>query len=183
MQHLNHPAIPKLVARGFKENRPYFVMTLAKGRNLQKVYELQQEEGGTISHRKMLRIADILLDALSYVHDEGIHHRDVTSNNVVVTESLSDVMLIDFGVCKGRNRPADAATFWKLGTSRFAPPDKLRYPTQSHSTQDVFAVGVLGYLLLTNHFPWSVGGSEGDRGALEDAMRSIVPSPIHQVNS
>jgi HD superfamily phosphohydrolase len=89
--------------------------------------------------------------------------------------------LIDFGFCRGIEQPAHAPSFWNVGASRFAPPSKLDYPSKTHPTHDVFAVGVVAYLLLTNKFPWQVSEKE-DRGQLRDAMLRATPLYISVAN-
>lgn len=183
LEKLNHPSIPHLIATGEKEGRPYIVMSFAKGTQLRKLYEEQREERGAISERKMLRITAALLKTLAYIDGEGVFHRDLKDANVVFDDASGRVTLLDFGMCKGPGKPAKADTFWNAGASRYSPPEKLKYPAKTHPTHDVFAVGVLGYQLLTNQFPWDADAEEEDRGKLEDMMRTETPPRIHNVNT
>src|SRR5260221_460819 len=179
LTQLNHPAIPKIIGSGIQggAERPYIVMTLAPGRSLQKIYDEDYKNHGPMSPGKVLRIVKVLLDALAHAHARGIYHRDVKPDNVVVTDSIGDVTLVDFGVCKGNEQPEDAKTFAYVGASRFSPPSKLRYANETHETHDVFAVGVLAYLLLTNSFPWSVAENVS-AGRLADLMEDAGPVRI-----
>lgn len=182
LRQLNHPSIPRLIAVGTLEGRPYIVMTFADGVSLRKLYERQVGDGGTLGQWRMLRIAEAILDALAHMHKRRIYHRDVKDANVLLDESSSHVTLVDLGVCKGDGQPVDADTFWEIGASKFSPPEKLNHPRHAHPTHDVFAVGVLGYLLLTNRYPWSVD-PEGDRGDLVELMQRVIPPRIHVVNN
>jgi len=181
LQSLNHRCIPKLIEHGQVQDRPYIVMTFARGETLRTVHRRQMAEQAPISQLRMLTIAEDLLDALQHMHGKEICHRDVKDDNVIVTGSTAEVMLIDVGVCKGLGQPVDALTFWHAGASRFSPPSKLQFPSEACPAHDVFAIGVLGYALLTNQYPWSVGASE-DRGHLEQYMRGHVPQPIRSLN-
>ncbi len=182
LRSLNHPSIPRLVAQGSHLNRPFIVMSLANGVTLRKIYLTQVEEQGVMSQQRLLAILEELLEAVEHMHDQGIYHRDIKDDNIIVNSSESQVTLIDLGMCTGPDQPVDAATFWNAGASRFSPPSKLHHPTEAHPSHDVFALGVVGYLFLTNVFPWSVG-DDADRGHLEDLMRRQRPTPINQRNT
>lgn len=182
LAQLDHEAIPKLVETGTQEGRPYIVMTYAKGLDLRRVAERQKADGGAVAQRTVIAIAIAVLDALRHMHGRGICHRDVKDANVIFDEDGGTVMLVDLGMCKAASQPEDADTFWNAGASKFSPPSKLRYPSKVRPNHDVFAVGVLAYLLLTNRFPWDAG-PDGDRGMLEDQMRSVRPIDIHDLNS
>jgi len=183
LSQLDHPYIPKLIANGTHLGRPYIVMTLASGTSLRAALKRHQTSGRASSELSAIVIAEGVFDALSHMHEHPskILHRDIKDDNIIVSEAGSKVWLIDLGVCKGSGQPRDDLTFWNAGASRFSPPSKLKNPTLAHSSHDIFSVGVLLYLLLTNRFPWSVG-PDADRGHLEELMRSEVPSPIRQLN-
>ena len=180
LSNLDHPVIPQILDQGEWEGRPWYVMTLARGTPLRDVYKKQVEERGTSSEFRVLTIAVNVLDALAHMHDRAIFHRDVKDDNIMATDSVSHVTLIDFGFCEGRGQPEDAGTFWPVGAARYSPPSKLLHPKKTHPTHDVFAVGVVGYLLLTNEYPWSVPASE-DFGDLRELMLSKPPVLIEEI--
>jgi len=177
LRTLDHPSIPKYVEKGTLEDRTYIVMSLAEGESLEELSSRLQKEQGPLTPLMALVIAEKVLSALAHIHERGIVHRDVKPANVIALLNLRMITLVDFGVCKGRGQPVDAATFWNAGASRTSPPSKLRHPTEVHQTHDVFSVGVIAYLLLTNRYPWSVGTAE-DRGHLEKLMMTETPPPL-----
>lgn len=179
---LAHAGIPKLIAEGVHLGRPYFVMSLARGTSLRKLLMRHRSEGGTSSQMHVLSIVIGILEILAHIHKIGILHRDVKDDNIIATDSVSHISLIDFGFCKGPGQPADVSSFWNVGAARYSPPDKLRHPSKTHPTHDVFAIGVVGYLLLTNRYPWDVSSNE-DVGHLEELMRTRSPVPIFEWNS
>ncbi len=179
---LKHDVIPTLIGKGERQGRPYFVMSLARGLSLRKLLNEQRKEGGASRQMRVLSIAIQVLHALEYMHDKGIYHRDVKDDNIIATRSESNVSLVDFGFCRGNGQPADVSSFWNVGASRYSPPDKLRHPALVHPTHDVFAVGVVAYLLLTNRYPWEVSISD-DVGHLEEQMRAAAPPAIKDLNS
>ena len=161
-------------------------MSFAEGENLRVVSSRQRDQFETVGQMKMLRIAEDILDALACAHEQQICHRDVKDANVLVTTEADSgklgVTLVDFGMCKGLGQPADAETFWGAGSSRFSPPSKLKYPRVAVPNHDVFAVGVLSYLLLTNFFPWDYP-PDADTGKLLDLMVTVTPPTIQQLNN
>jgi len=181
LQTLSNPSIPRLISRGTHSGRPWIAMSLAPGKPLKELWEEQLRDGTPSGQLRVLDITIAVLEALSYMHARGIYHRDVKHANILATESVSSVTLIDFGFCRSIEQPAHAPSFWNVGASRFAPPNKLDYPSRTHPTHDVFAVGVVAYLLLTNKFPWQVAETE-DRGRLRDAMQRTTPIHIEVAN-
>jgi serine/threonine protein kinase len=165
LETLDHRGIPKLIQRGIFEQRPYLVESLARGRSLRKQSKQQIEQHGTASVVQVLTILKGIFDALAYMHSRGILHRDIKDDNVIASPSDNHIFLIDFGYCKGTGQPNDVASFWNVGAGRYSPPKKLEHPANADPSHDIFAVGVLGYLLLTNQYPWDVSTLE-DRGHL-----------------
>jgi HD superfamily phosphohydrolase len=181
LKRLNHPSIPKFVTQGEWLGRPYIVMGYVPGETLHAILERNKKEGGRVSQLQALLIAEKLLEALAYVHENGVVHRDVKHDNVLLSASGNDLTLIDFGVCKGDGAPAEGQTFWHAGASRFSPPEKVRHPAAAEPKHDVFAVGVICYLLLTNEFPWEVPKGD-DSGDLRALMLAEAPQPLRSRN-
>ncbi|MEJ7925774.1 protein kinase [Sphingobium sp. AN641] len=182
LQRLQHPAIPKFISEGELEGRPYIVMSRAPGRSLRKRLLDPVGERGTFGEKWVLRVIVALLSAVCSAQAEGITHRDIKDDNVVCDDTAESVFLIDFGFCKGVSQPVDADSFFQVGAPRYSPPAKLRHPSVTHPTQDVFAIGVLAYLLLTNTYPWSVS-SDQDHGFLADLMENSIPPEVTDLNS
>lgn len=181
LSKLNHRSVPKFVRKGEHEGRPYIVMSYFPGTTLRYVLETNRKEGGALSQLKGLIVAEGLFDVLHHLHQNGIVHRDVKDDNVIVSTSGGEIGLIDLGVCKGESAPAEGKTFWNAGASRFSPPSKLEHAASEDPKHDVFAVGVLCYLMLTNQFPWEVPPGE-DAGHLREFMLSHTPRPVREIN-
>lgn len=182
LKRLDHSAIPKFIEEGELDGRPYIVMSRAPGRSLRQRLSEPVGERGTFGEQWVLRIMITLLSAVCSAQAAGITHRDIKDDNVVVNDDASSVFLIDFGFCKGMSQPIDADSFFQVGAPRYSPPAKLRHPSVTHATHDVFAIGVLAYLLLTNTYPWTVP-PEQDHGFLAEMMESMTPPPVTDLNS
>lgn len=182
LSELSHRSIPAHVDSGEdKDGNPYLVMALAPGRTLKARLDEHAERNDRFSDYETLLVVAGLLDALCYLSSEGYVHRDIKAANVIVTESLDGIHLIDFGFCKEANatdkRKDDS--FFRAGAARYAPPEKHLHPAHAVPVHDVFGVGVLAYQMLTGEFPWSTDGDDGD---LLAAM-AAPPVQIEQHNN
>ncbi|MCW5808021.1 MAG: serine/threonine protein kinase [Deltaproteobacteria bacterium] len=107
-----------------------------------------------LSLAEVVEIASQIAEALDEAHAHGIVHRDIKPDNVYLTIRGSNgrfVKVLDFGIAKLR-RPGTAAitiTNAVLGTQPYMPPEQLRGQPVDHRV-DVFALGVVVYLMLNN---------------------------------
>ncbi|MEV4538155.1 protein kinase [Asanoa sp. NPDC049518] len=163
LKQLRHPAIPRVLDEGTWQNSDFFAMSLARGETLQARVTRKLVDGELHGDITTLRILSRLLDALAHVHAQDLVHRDIKDANLVYDETTGNVGLLDFGFCQKSGvagiRTADS--FWRVGAARFSPLAKLHDSSLSHPAHDVFAMGVIGYRLLTGEYPWSVSENEG----------------------
>jgi serine/threonine-protein kinase len=139
----------------------YIAMELSPGRSLSQV--LRDE--GPLEWPRVLRIMAGLCDSLGEAHDLGVIHRDVRPDNVLVEPrgQFGDyVRLLDFGLAKllatdMRLSPAGQT----VGTVEYSSPEQLlRQPLDARS--DLYALGVLAYVLVTGRHPFPAARSFGD---------------------
>lgn len=181
LKRLDGNGVPRFVSEGTTNGRPYVVMTVARGRTIwEEITELARD-GNKLNPERVVAILEALLDALCGIHQQGLVHRDIKAANVFVADS-NVVTIVDFGNTKpaGENSPRTDDSFWKGGAAVYAPISKLERPASAESAHDVFAVGVMGYLLLTSALPWSKGPSD-DRGTLAERMRTEQPRAIRSI--
>jgi dienelactone hydrolase len=103
------------------------------------------------------RILREVTDALAHAHRHGVVHRDIKPDNVMLTEGHAQV--VDFGVAKAMGDSTATHQLTSIGISLgtpayMAPEQAAADPTADHRV-DVYALGVLGYELLTGHTPFS----------------------------
>lgn len=183
LKKLDHPSIPKFHGEGVYKDRPYIVMAKAPGRILRKILEERQKEGtaATLGDLRVLAILKKILEVLKYLHRQNVHHRDLKDDNILSNESDTQLTIIDFGVCEAKSLPEDVLTFRGFkGSARFSPPSKIR-SEESKEVHDIFAVGVIGYLLLTGKYPWEVASNKNAE-ALANLMQSKSPESILELN-
>jgi serine/threonine protein kinase len=131
-------------------------------------------ERGSYAEDDCSQIAKRLLGALAHCHSQGIVHRDLKPENVVLACELDpcSVRLVDFGL-------AGQLTSWKplltesCGTPSYAAPEVLQRNASYGTTPDVWAVGVLVYMLLSGAPPF------GAVSSLKELMRKIRAGNYH----
>lgn len=184
LREFDHPCIPRLIATGSEEDSPYLVMTLAPGLTLKAAIEQLSYTGGLHGDILSMQILAKVLSAVAHMHERGFVHRDIKDANVLATPNGESVNLIDFGFCKSAGSSSIRLddSFWRAGSARFSPPSKLEDSARALPSHDVFAVGVIGYRLLTGDYPWSAASDQGPH-TLRELELTTVPAPIIEKNS
>ena len=150
---LQHPNILPLLDSGEADGVFFYVMPFVQGESLRD----RLARGGELPIPDAVRILMEVADALSHAHANGVVHRDIKPDNVML--SGRHALVADFGVAKA----VTAATGYQLLTSTgvalgtptyMAPEQATADPHQDHRV-DIYALGVLGYELLTGRAPFS----------------------------
>lgn len=148
-QKLNHP----MVMRVFPEDshsRVYMVMEWCDGQLLRKILST-----GRIAQDRAVRIAVGVLEALEYIHDNGVVHRDLKPENIMVGED-DRIKLIDFGIAG--DSAAKRLTFTNvtpaLGTPDYISPEQVK-GKRGDRRSDIYSLGIILYEMLTGKTPFS----------------------------
>lgn len=150
MAQLKHPNLVQVVDAGKEGDNCYYVMEILEGKTLQDLFQ----EG--ISWQKGIFYFKKILEALEYVHQSGILHRDLKPDNIFIVEE--EPKITDFGLAKimdtefAKKMTQDNEL---LGTPLYMAPEILVGKVQKYSPQsDLYAVGVCLYQMITQHFPY-----------------------------
>ena len=148
-EKLNHPCVMRVFG-GEKRSRIYMVMEWCEGRLLRQILD-----EGRIDPERAIRIAVAVLDALQYVHDNGVVHRDLKPENIMV-DSDDHVKLIDFGIAgdAAAKRLTYANLTAALGTPNYISPEQVK-GKRGDGRSDVYAMGVILYEMLTGRLPFT----------------------------
>jgi len=104
---------------------------------------------------RAIAIAVAVLDALEYIHENGVVHRDLKPENIMV-DSEDNVKLIDFGIAgdAGARRLTYANLTAALGSPNYISPEQVR-GKRGDGRSDIFAMGVILYEMLTGQVPFA----------------------------
>ena len=147
LSKLDHPNIVKLLDVCQDDKYIYVVMSYAKGQTLA---DWTTKNDKPMSEADAAQVIHQLASALSYCHANGVVHRDVKLDNIVVDSDLH-VTLIDFGLSKvcSKNKQLKSAA----GSPLFMAPEAM---ARKYSNKcDVWSLGVVMYVLLTKRLPFS----------------------------
>jgi tetratricopeptide (TPR) repeat protein len=163
---LCHPGIAELLDAGLTSNgQPYLIIEYVEGEQIERYCN---RHGLGVDAR--IRLFLDLLGAIAYAHTNLIVHRDIKPSNVLV-RSDGHVKLLDFGIAKLlEDERGTQLTREGVGplTPEYAAPEQLTGGAISTAT-DIYALGVLLYLLLTGQRPYG-----GDCLSPADLIKAIV---------
>ncbi len=173
LHQIQHAQIPRFWAAFEHEQRLFLAQDFVKGQTYRTLLQGRKQRGQTFSETEILYLLKHLLPVLSYLHNFGIIHRDISPDNIILQISNDSYeiggadtfnaklpVLIDFGSVK------EAASHWpiistitRVGKVGYAPPEQLQTGNVSpHS--DIYALGASCLVLLTGREPQSLLDSQ-----------------------
>jgi serine/threonine protein kinase len=151
---LQHPHILPVLDSGDAGGFLFYVMPYVDGESLRDRLKRQ----GQIPVSEAVRLLSEIADALAYAHAHGVVHRDVKPDNVLL--SGRHVLVADFGVAKAVSQasgalPALTTAGLAIGTPTYMAPEQATADPDVDHRADIYALGVLGYEMLTGEPPFS----------------------------
>ena len=148
---LNHPNVVSLYDYGVDSGDYFIVMELIDGTTVADLIE----RGGALEPRRAAGVAADVARALVSAHEIGLVHRDVTSNNVMIT-AKGTTKVTDFGIARALASDGEATTTrvgTVLGTAAYLSPEQAQgLPLDPRS--DVYSLGVVLFEMLTGTVPF-----------------------------
>ena len=166
---LNHPGIVGLYELGEDDDAIYLVSELVRGRTLADL-----EAAGALSDRDVARIGVVLCDALAHAHRNGVVHRDVKPQNVIVVAEPAAgagfAKLTDFGIAHVASGEPLTRTGDVVGTLAYMAPEQAAGRRVTEAA-DVYALALVLYEAWT--------GVNPHRDALAARPRAVLrPEPL-----
>jgi TolB-like protein/tetratricopeptide (TPR) repeat protein len=143
---LRHPNIVAVYSAGDLEGLLYFVMELVPGESLRDL--LARE--GKVEPARAERVLHELALALDYAHANGIVHRDVKPENILLDGETGRAMLTDFGVARALEGDGRmTGTGMILGSPRYMSPEQATGEGTLDGRSDLYALALVGYEMFT----------------------------------
>lgn len=107
---------------------------------------------GSLPIEEALYILQSVTEAIHYIHNHGILHRDIKSNNIKIS-STGEVKLLDFGIAKAGDTPSMTRTGDVVGTLEYLSPEQVKGGA-ADARSDIWALGTLTYEMVTGQLPF-----------------------------
>ena len=129
----------------------YFVMEFVDGVSLRQVVR-----DGKLRPEDALGIVPQVCEALQYAHDEGIVHRDIKPDNILM-DTRGRVKIADFGLAKLLGKSEHEVTLThthqRMGTPAYMAPEQHEWSAAVDHRADIYSLGVVFYEMLTGSLP------------------------------
>jgi serine/threonine protein kinase/tetratricopeptide (TPR) repeat protein len=144
---LNHPNIATIHAIEESGDDTFTVMEYIDGVELK-----DKIKSGPIPVKEAINIVIQIAEGLEAAHKKGIVHRDIKSQNIMMTKD-DKVKIMDFGLAKIGKGSQITKTGTTLGTLAYMSPEQIR-GVRTDSRSDIFSFGVVTYEMFTGHLPF-----------------------------
>ena len=145
---LNHPNIVRVYDVSFGDMIQYIVMEYIDGITLKEYIEMQ----GVLDWKETLHLTTQILKALQHAHENGIVHRDIKPQNIMLLQD-GTIKVTDFGIARFSSNATRTMTEQAIGSVHYIAPEQARGDKTDGKT-DIYSVGVMMYEMLTGKLPF-----------------------------
>lgn len=166
---IEHPHVVPVYNAGYEGGYFYLAMRYVRGPDLARLLDTD----GPLSEARAMRIVGQIASALWMVHSEGIVHRDVKPQNVLVWNAGATdehTFLTDFGIAKAIDETLGLTKLGALGTRGYMAPELLNGRPASAAC-DQFSLACLAFELLAGELPFGT--------QMDDALIDPLPLALH----
>lgn len=196
LHQLDRVQIPKFFACFEENDRLFLVQEYIKGPTYSALLRERQQQGQTFSEAEIIQFLKNLLPVLGYLHDRQVIHRDISPDNIILSEDSHLPVLIDFGIgrsavvqslsspaANSSNPPTHPSIVGKLG---YAPHEQI-WLGHSFPSSDLYSLAVTAVVLLTGLDPqtaaliseWQAHTSVS-AGLARILNRMLEDAPVHR---
>ncbi|MBD3668742.1 MAG: serine/threonine protein kinase [Kangiella sp.] len=174
---LGHPGIVTIYDVGIWQERPFIAMELLEGENLDDYLQ----KNGTLSLEQAADLAKQLTLALDYAHQNGVIHRDLKPDNILVLDGGRRFKITDFGIAHVEHlflEDEGGKTNEKImGTPAYMSPEQITGHGVDFKT-DLYSLGVILYQVTKGELPFQAP----NYAAMMQAVLHMNPQPINIVS-
>jgi eukaryotic-like serine/threonine-protein kinase len=198
ISYLDHPGVVTVYDTHLTDEQQLrYTMRLVDGQTLHAFlgYHLQPDVVNVNYLSDVINIFTKLCETLAYVHDKGVLHLDLKTENIMLGR-YGEVMIMDWGnaylynaslyedhVRKHLNADSDSHIRIEvrdaiLGTPLYMSPEQTSSRNDLRPTSDIFSIGVVVYELLTGQRPFAASTVD----EIVERVRTLEPPTVHELN-
>ena len=166
---LNHPNIVSVYDMGHELGSEYIVMELIDGITLKEYIRKR----GHLTSEEIIKISIRVAEALKAAHENGIIHRDIKPQNIMVTPS-GEVKVTDFGIAKGVSSTTVTASGETLGSVHYLSPEQAR-GSKVDARSDLYSLGITMYEMATSQLPFT---ADTPVAVAMKQLNEMLPNPM-----
>ena len=163
---LHHPNIVKVYDVSVTDRLQYIVMEYVNGMTLRQYLN---ERGGKLTSRETVHFISQILQALDHAHRNGVVHRDVKPQNIMLLAS-GQLRMMDFGIARISRAENQLLAGKAMGSVHYISPEQAKGEVTGPQS-DIYSVGVMMYEMLSGRLPF-----DGD-DAVKVALKQITDTP------
>jgi serine/threonine protein kinase len=177
LAQMSHPNIIKVTDLIDAGDIVAFVMEYIEGDTLEHYIE----HNGKLPNEEIESFLKQMIEAVIYVHSQGLIHRDIKPSNFMLTKGGA-IKLLDFGIAKNTND--DAADYTKtglmqqMGTPMYMSPEQVKNTSEVTKETDIYSLGVVLWQMVTGKKPYN-----SDTLSLPEIQVAILKEPLPLTNS
>ena len=172
LARLNHPSIVNVYDYGEAGGFYYLLMEYVDGVNLR-----QAMQAGRFTPAQALALVPKICDALQFAHNEGVLHRDVKPENILL-DLRGRVKMADFGIAKLVGDCVPEATLTAsgqtVGTPHYMAPEQWEHPQEVDQRADIYSLGVVFYEMLTGELPVGRFAPPSEKTPVDPRVDAVV---------
>ncbi len=168
---LMHTNIAVIFEINEHDGQLFLAMEYVEGKTLRKTIVED-----ALPYRTLLDIAVQISDGLVAAHEKGIVHRDIKSENIMITPK-GQAKIMDFGLAKAKGATKLTKAGSTIGTAAYMSPEQARGEEVDHRS-DIFSLGVVLYEMFAGKLPWRAE----HQAALVYSLMNEDPQPLARFN-
>ncbi|MGD7043635.1 Stk1 family PASTA domain-containing Ser/Thr kinase [Jeotgalibacillus proteolyticus] len=165
---LTHPNIVSMYDVGDEDDQYYLVMEYVEGMTLKEYIQ----HHSPVPMKDAIKIMSQLTSAISHAHHNGIIHRDIKPQNILVDHN-GDIKITDFGIAMALSATSITQTNSVMGTVHYLSPEQARGGIATKKS-DIYSLGIVMFELITGRLPFE--GESAVSIALKH-LQSEIPPP------
>lgn len=171
-RRVTHPNVIRIYDISQSNGVSYVSMEYFEGTNLKEFIRSHNP----LSHGLVLQIANQICDGVHAAHQQGVIHRDLKSQNIIINHA-NEIKVIDFGLARSRHLEGMTATGLIMGTPEYMAPEQVA-GRKTDERSDIYSLGIILYELITGCVPFS------GESAISIGFKHIndEPTPPSQIN-